>query len=337
MEASMIERFDDTTTSFISNRLLQLRSEEGTNTLGRVLTLVIRTTEAGVEASVHAAVQASQEHPMRIIAVVEWQPETDLYAPHSSSRNPDTLSAELRSGEGAGASEVIILRPQGQVSENVEYLVTGLLISDTPIVVWWFTVWPDHPSAFREIATRHIFDSGSFHGEAIEHLGALREQFHTGDTDLSWARLTLWRAQLAAMLDNLTGSNVTGITVNGTPDSSSTMLLAAWLSQQLDAPVTCVDLAPGASVAWGIHAVTLSLEDGEAAIRRTHGAFARIEQPDHPALEVPLPRRSLPDCLIEDLRILGVDELFEQVMTRGFTNVHRDQTRTAAEIITEQP
>lgn len=312
----MIERFENTTVRQVANRLMEIRSEGGVNTLGRVLTLVIRTTEQGLEASVNAAIQASQEHPMRIIAVVDWRPEEEFFQ-QNYSRDSDSLAAELRLGGDAGAGEVIILRPQGAVNEDIVHLVSGLLVSDTPIVVWWFTVWPDDGDTMRSLSARHIHDSGAFRGEAIDHLNRLCHNFQAGDTDLSWARLTLWRAQLAAMLDNVSDFQIERITVSGTGDSASTLLLAAWLGLELDAPVETIDLPEGANVAWGIHSITLQLPNGAAAITRSHGAFARIEQPGHPPLEVPLPRRSLPDCLIEDLRLLGTDDLFARVVKYG--------------------
>ena len=105
----MIERFENTTVRQVANRLMEIRSEGGVNTLGRVLTLVIRTTEQGLEASVNAAIQASQEHPMRIIAVVDWRPEEEFFQ-QNYSRDSDSLAAELRLGGDAGAGEVIILR-----------------------------------------------------------------------------------------------------------------------------------------------------------------------------------------------------------------------------------
>lgn len=319
----MIERFDNTTVRKITDRLMAIRSDGGVHTLSRVLTLVIRTTETGLEPAVHAAITASQEHPMRIIAVVEWRPEEEFFR-QGSTRSIDSLGAEIRLGRDAGAGEVIILRPQGAVGADVEHLVSGLLVSDTPIVVWWFTVWPDPQDTMRNITARHIHDSGAYRGEALKHLQLLCKNFRPGDTDLSWARLTLWRAQLAAMLDNVTDYRVERITVSGTPDSPSTLLLAAWLGLELDAPVECIALPDETGVVWGIHSVTLHLDDGTAAITRSHHVFARIQQPGHPPLEVPLPRRALPDCLIEDLRILGTDDLFERVAQQGVPKLSKN-------------
>lgn len=304
----MIEQLPDTTVSAVSKRMVGLRAEGGANTLGRVLTLIVATRLDHSEEAIEAANLASREHPMRTIV---------LALPENGD-GEDRLDAEIRVGRDAGAGEVIVLRPQGEVAADRAQLVSGLLLADAPVVVWWSGEWPRHSSdsPLGRLAQRRISDSGAY-DDPVERLRDLAENYCPGDTDLAWSRLTLWRAQLAAALDNAPGREITGVTVSGTPDSSSTMLLAAWLRLQLDVPLTFVDLSREASIEWGIHSVSIHSPDGDTVLQRTHGLFAAITQPGHPELEVPLPRRALPDCLAEDLRLLRPDELYGRVITEG--------------------
>jgi hypothetical protein len=46
---------------------------------------------------------------------------------------------------------------------------------------------------------------------------------------------------------------------------------------------------------------------------------AEINQTGAPHSSVLLPRRSNQDCLVEDMRFLGEDEVFGDVLTKGFS------------------
>jgi hypothetical protein len=67
----------------------------------------------------------------------------------------------------------------------------------------------------------------------------------------------------------------------------------------------------------GIAGVIIHFADGELEIIR-YGEVAEIEQTGAPHASVLLPRRSNQDCLVEDMRFLGEDEVFGEVLTRGF-------------------
>jgi glucose-6-phosphate dehydrogenase assembly protein OpcA len=323
----MIELMPNTTVSQVSRRLVSLRVEGGVTTLGRVLTLVIPCTLSGVEEAIEAANFASREHPMRVILIARsgsvilsrTSLSGDSSAPALLPREPrDGLDAEIRVGGDAGASEVIVLRPRGEVADSPDRLVSGLLLSDAPVVIWWSDIWPDQAAEtpLGKLAQRRITDSGAFL-DPSDRLRALAHDSQPGDTDLAWARVTLWRAQLAAALDNAPSCRITDVTVSGTPDSSSTTLLAAWLRLQLRVPVHRREMPFDAGVTWGIHSIVIHSSDGDISITRSHGTFVAIEQPGHPRLEVPLPRRPLQECLAEDLRLLRPDDLYRQVVTLG--------------------
>ncbi len=305
----MIVDLPDTTTSQISKTLVKIREEGGVVALGRVLTLVIATAPGGEEEAIEAANDASREHPMRVIVI-----SSD---PNEAPGLPARLDAEIRVGGDAGASEVIVLRACGDAALDEESLVMGLLLPDAPVVTWWPGVAPAVPAEapLGRIAQRRITDASTQHDPQAA-LHALAASYRPGDADFAWTRLTLWRAQLAAVLDQPPYQPVIGVTVTGAIDSPSTTLLAAWLRLQLDAPSTCV-LTSIDSGSHGIHGVRLDRSSGSIELVRDLPGVATLRQPGQPVHDVALPRRSLRDCLADELRRLDPDELYGEVITRG--------------------
>ncbi|WP_136706901.1 glucose-6-phosphate dehydrogenase assembly protein OpcA [Agromyces sp. H66] len=305
----MIVDLPDTTTSQISKTLVKIREEGGVVALGRVLTLVIATAPGGEEEAIEAANDASREHPMRVIVI-----SSD---PNEAPGLPARLDAEIRVGGDAGASEVIVLRACGDAALDEESLVMGLLLPDAPVVTWWPGVAPAVPAEapLGRIAQRRITDASTQHDPQAA-LHALAASYRPGDADFAWTRLTLWRAQLAAVLDQPPYQPVIGVTVTGAIDSPSTTLLAAWLRLQLDAPSTCV-LTSIDSGSHGIHGVRLDRSIGSIELVRDLPGVATLRQPGQPVHDVALPRRSLRDCLADELRRLDPDELYGEVITRG--------------------
>src|SRR5690606_31852595 len=189
----MIVDLPDTTVSKLSKRLVTLREDGGAVALGRVLTLVIVSQLGEEEEAIEAANDASREHPMRVL-VLSRIPDGAGVAPR--------IDAQIRVGGDAGASEVIILRAYGEAAGNEESLVNGLLLPDAPVVAWWPVEAPADVAntAIGHIAQRRITDA-SEHDDPHAALLELSRSHSPGDTDFAWTRLTLWRAQLAAVLD----------------------------------------------------------------------------------------------------------------------------------------
>jgi glucose-6-phosphate dehydrogenase assembly protein OpcA len=242
------------------------------------------------------------------------------------SRNPDTsgeeprIDAQIRVGGDAGASEVIVLRAYGEAGADEEGLVTGLLLPDAPVVAWWPHEAPAvvSESPLGRIAQRRITDASTQDdpAAALQHLAAT---YRPGDTDFSWTRLTLWRAILAAALDQPPYEQVEQVEVAGAADSPSTELLAAWLRLALDVPVA-VPLSDR-SRSSGIHGVRLVRASGTVDLERTVPNIATLSQPGQPTHSVSLPRRSLRDCLAEELRRLDPDDLYGEVLTQGLARL----------------
>jgi glucose-6-phosphate dehydrogenase assembly protein OpcA len=110
---------------------------------------------------------------------------------------------------------------------------------------------------------------------------------------------------------------ITRVVVTGAVDSPSTDLLAAWLQQKLQVDVELVRTVRGKAVS-GIKGVKLERESGEIEIVRNVPDVATLIQPSQPTRDINLPRRSLRDCLIEDLRRLDSDDAFGNLILSGF-------------------
>jgi glucose-6-phosphate dehydrogenase assembly protein OpcA len=299
----MIVELKDTTTSKIGKKLQELRETGGVVALGRVLSLIVETDAEHLEDAVRNANGASKLHPSRIIVIAKDQATLE-----------NKLDAEIRVGGDAGASEVIILRSSGYVLSNIESLVNGLLLPDAPVVAWWPGECSSNPAAtdIGKIASRRITDS-SQQVDSISFLRELARNYTPGDGDTAWTRITLWRSQLAALLDSHLNRQINQITLIARNSSPSAHLLAKWLGLRLKVPVTLKEdeLSPDSDQA--IEGIVIAFDDGSLQIRRQK-ELARISQPSTPDSTVLLPQRSDLDCLVEDLRFLGEDLSYAQVL-----------------------
>ncbi|WP_035761401.1 glucose-6-phosphate dehydrogenase assembly protein OpcA [Paenarthrobacter nicotinovorans] len=296
----MIVDLPDTTTSKISKKIMSLREQGGVIALGRVLTLVVVTKSGQEEDAIEAANEASREHPCRIIVLAD-----------AGVEGPDRLDAQIRVGGDAGASEVIVLRGYGQLANESESLVAALLLPDAPIVAWWPHGAPESAceTSIGRIAHRRITDSAN-EPDPRRALENIRATYKAGDTDLAWTRLTNWRMQLAAVFDHMHAGSISSAQIEGAPDSPSTLLLAAWLRLTLDVPVSIECSTAGT----GLRRVRLQTTGGQIELFRPGVSVAELSQPGQPAQRITLPRRSLKDCLAEELRRLDPDEIFGETV-----------------------
>ncbi|WP_417562761.1 glucose-6-phosphate dehydrogenase assembly protein OpcA [Microbacterium sp.] len=308
----MIIELPDTTVSKIAKALVSVREEGGAVALGRVLTLIIVMRHGVEEEVIEAANAASREHPMRVIVLMS--------DPHGPDAVADPrLDAEIRVGGDAGASEVIVLRAYGAAGNNSESLVTGLLLPDAPVVAWWPRHTPKEPShsSIGHIAQRRITDAAT-QPDPSAWVSRLGVHYAPGDTDLAWTRVTRWREQLAAVLDQPPYEPVTAVEVRGASDSPSTMLLAAWLRLTLQVPVDWTYLDTD-EWSGGIKSVRLTRPTGDTLLERPTPGVAVLTQPGQPSHELAFPRRTLRECLAEELRSLDPDLLYGRVITDGCT------------------
>lgn len=305
MAAAMIIELPDTTCGAINRKLEELRAKAGVITMGRMMTFIVAPdSDALLEDAVNAANEASKEHPSRVIVPARGNP----YAERSS------LDAEIRVGGDAGAGEVIILRLSGPLVHHVESVVVPFLLPDIPVVVWWPDVSPATPAddVLGRLAVRRITDATN----ATDPLTAIRSRltgYQAGDTDLAWARITYWRALLAAEVDLPPYEPLISATVSGLGTEPALDLLAGWLASRVHGPVrrTVGDL----KVELARKSETISLS------RAQEGTTATLQRTGKPDFLVNLPRRIDGECLAEELRRLDADEIYLSAL-RGLEKVH---------------
>lgn len=315
----MIHELKNTTASDINKKVTSLLEESGNTTTSRVLTLVVLADQGHSDHALKAAKHAAHEHPARIIMHVAHEDDST-----------DQLDAEIHVGGEAGASEVIILHGWGKAAHATESLISALLLPDSPIVAWWPHSVPENASehSIGKIAQRRITDSARAQ-DPMMVLAHLAKTYAEGDTDLAWIRLTLWRIQLAAILDQLPPSKVNRVTVWGSSKSPSVVLLGAWLGSRLDAEVHLV--TKGAD--RGLYRVALEREDGEVSIYRPGKNIATLSSPGTRDQQIALPVRHLAECLAEELRRLDPDEVYGEVLTQDLPGVSMFVDLDVAEII----
>lgn len=299
----MIIDLPDTTTGALNRKLIALREDGASVSLGRVLTLVVVTEDASIESAISAANDASREHPCRVITIGR-----------SNRRGTPRLDAQIRVGGDAGASEVIVLRLYGQLADHADSVVVPLLLPDAPLVVWWPQDAPDEPAKdpIGSMAQRRITDAAACKNP-LKALQSRAEHHVPGDTDLAWTRITRWRALLAAALDLPPYEPITSAVVTGSADSPSTDLLAAWLRLTLRCPVRRVR----GRGRQGLLSVTLTRASGTITLERPDGSMAQLAQPGQPDRRISLPPRDDAECLAEELRRLDPDDVYGEVVTRG--------------------
>ncbi|ALE83644.1 glucose-6-phosphate dehydrogenase assembly protein OpcA [Pseudonocardia sp. HH130629-09] len=310
----MIIDLPSSTTSAVNRKLVELRESGGVFALGRVLTLVVLTEDGPeLERAVDAANTASREHPCRVIVLARGQ-----------RRASPRLDAQIRVGGDAGASEVILLRGYGALADvdAGAGMVMPLLLPDAPVVAWWPNEAPASPSedAVGRLAQRRITDALSAKNP-VKAFEARRKDYAPGDTDLTWTRLTQWRAQLAAALDVPPFEGITSALVAGEAVSPSTELIAGWLAASLGVKVK----RSPSEKDNGLALVRLTRPSGDVELARPDGKTARLSQPGQPERLIALARRQVSDCLAEELRRLDPDEVYADALA-GVSKVTRGRT-----------
>ena len=169
-----------------------------------------------------------------------------------------------------------------------------------------------HPSdrtadELSQLTRRRLTDAAA----APRPLAALKDRakdYSPGDTDLSWTRLTPWRALLAAALDQYPTA-VTSARVEAEKNNPSADLLAAWLRASLRVSVKrTVTSGPG------VTAVRLRTDSGEIAITRPDGLLAFYVVPGQPERRVALKRRDTTELISEELRRMDADLVYEETI-----------------------
>lgn len=293
----MIVDLTDTSSRDVAAALIRARRTVGSAS-GLVLTLLIVTTDDHFDEVLEAAKASATAHPSRVIVVT--------YVDGDAPR----LDASIEVGEGL-PGDLVVLRLHGALREHGDSICLPLLLPDSPTIVWWPNEAPDNliDDPIGGLADRRITDAAGC-SDPQEALLRRARNHAPGDTDLTWTRLTRWRALLAAALDQ-SRATVTGAVVHSAPDNAPATLLAAWLGDRLGIDVARVD---GDQV--GVNAVILTTPDGDITVRRTHGGTAIYQVPGQPQRTVALRRRPLTDLLTEELQRMDADDIFEAATRR---------------------
>ena len=292
----MILTLEGTSSSKISAELVRIRRSLGSPAQGMVLTLIIVCDESEFASALEASIVAGREHPSRILLVV------------TASGRDSGLDAELRIGEGT-PGEVVVIRMRGAVAAHPASVIRPLLLPDSPVVIWWPGKAPTNRTGdeLAKLAMRRMTDAASS-PRPLTALRARARDYIPGDTDLSWTRLTPWRALLAAALDQYP-AKIRSVTVESERNNPSADLLAAWLRSRLK-----IRVARQVSDGPGLTAVRMGTAAGDIAITRPDGLLASYTVPGQPERLVALKRRSFTELLSEELRRLDPDRIYERTV-----------------------
>lgn len=288
----MIVELKNTSAREISGALIEAHRGVG-NATGLVLTLLIVTDDSRFDEVLEAAKASATTHPSRVIVV------------NYASEDEPNLDATVEVGEGL-PGDLIVLGVSGELRKHADSVVLPLLLPDSPTIAWWPHEAPDNlaQDPIGSLADRRITDAAGC-SDPVAALVRRARNHAPGDTDLTWTRLTRWRALLAASLDQ-SKQQVTEAVVTAAPDNAPAILLAAWLTSRLHVPVTYKQ-----GDGPGVNAVVLRTPDGDITVRRVAEGSAIYQVPGQPERTVALRRRPLTDLLTEELRRLDADDVFE--------------------------
>ena len=288
----MIVDLPDTSTGVVAKRIVEVRESGGAISLGRVLTLVVVAEhDEPTEGAISAAIDASREHPSRVIVVSR------------SDENDDTrLDAQIRVGGDAGASEVVVLALHGELAAHPQSVVIPFLLPDTPVVTWWPGTAPSHPAAdpMGMLGTRRLLDASKDpHPDTV--LARRLANYCAGDSDITWTQITPWRGILASAVDRPPHEAITAVDVSGPSKSPAIDLLAGWLRAALGVPTRR---------SIGSFEVRLHRAGGPTVLAIDENSNAVLTAPGKPDGRIALIRRNLPMCLAEELRRLDADDIY---------------------------
>jgi len=262
------------------------------------MTFVVVTDEGDHYDALKAARAVSREHPSRILGVIR-----------RGARGAPKLDAEIKIGDG-GSGEQVLLRMSGELARHPESVVLPLLLPDSPVVIWWPGRAPEEPAIdpLGRLAQRRITDMAAVKRGRAKAMLDQAKNYAPGNTDLSWTRLTPWRALLAAALDQYP-AKVSGGEVAAERSNPSADLLTAWLTNRLEVPIERV-----VSKGPGITHVRLATGGGDIEISRPDGVLAQFTIPNAPNRPVALKRRDTAELLAEELRRLDTDDIYQDAV-----------------------
>ncbi|MGL4832358.1 MAG: glucose-6-phosphate dehydrogenase assembly protein OpcA [Propionibacteriaceae bacterium] len=301
----MRSELPNTNADVVAASLLHAQQRSG-GTSGLVFTLIIACDRTDEEQALKLAAAAGLAHPSRIIVV----------STQTAGRKPH-LDTEIRTQDGL-PGEVIVLRLWGELREHADSVILPLLLPDLQVVVFWPGTAPETPAddVVGALASRRVTDAAAC-AKPINALLTRAKNPWPGTTDLSWTRITPWRALLAAALDQYP-SKILGAEVAAAKNNAPAELLAAWLEARLGVKtVRTITDGPG------ITAARLLTPAGPIEIARTDGVLASYAVPGQPKRTVALRRREQDQLIAEELARMDVDDIFDQTLAVLLTRSKR--------------
>lgn len=299
----MILTLKDTTTREIANTLIAARENYSLAT-GRVLTLLVAVrAHDDVDKILTTLRTATREHPARVLVLII-----------GDAAAPTSLDAEVLVAADAGASEVVVMRLNGELTNHLDAVVTPLLLPDTPIVAWWPTTAPACPAQapLGNIAKRRI--TNTRHNVTGNALLRVTTGYTPGDSDMMWSRITPWRGVVASALDRCPDAHIRAVEITGCAQDPSVDVAAGWLASALNVTVTRSASEKPAKDAAPIDQVTFVADMGKIAVEVVDAHTVRVSVPGHPDAFVALSARSDSDSLAEELRHLDPDATYGRAL-----------------------
>jgi glucose-6-phosphate dehydrogenase assembly protein OpcA len=280
----------------------------------RVMTLIIvAQTDDEEYRSTQAMHALGIRHPARVLVIrPDYGRTTSAIDARVTLYGGDTGSHPVSFGE-------IALTVKGAGCAHLDSIIEPFTLPDLPIVVWYPGALPELSHCLLDEADTVLVDtkeSGDI--DALAELVALERAAVA--VDLSWVRLTPWRALLAALFDGPTyrpfASGVTSVEVAGKPGPRH--LLGGWLSSRLGLAPSAIRLTDARHVGVWMSATYQDQQASFSAVRsdgeRIVRAGAHIDGgPSHEEL-LPLPDDSLTWSLAYALTHLRRDPIWEQAL-----------------------
>jgi glucose-6-phosphate dehydrogenase assembly protein OpcA len=300
MEATVTTLWDTTGTAVVK-ALAAERRTGGAVTSGIALSLVVVVDQQDVEEAEEAATIAASRHPMRMLMVVRRH--IDAPVPR--------LDAEVTIGGRLGPGEAVVMRMYGRLALHAESVTLPLLAPDAPVVTWWHGEPPEKIAydPLGVFAERRITDVQRSQDPSAALQGRA-EDFAPGDTDLSWTRLTPWRAALASAFDGARRHAPVRAAVHGGANEPSARLLAGWLTSRLR-----VEVAVDGTDDEPISGVEIGFDNGKTTTATVEGSNLVLRREGQQDSYMPFGERPIGELLAEELRRLDHDQIYAEALS----------------------
>ena len=244
-------------------------------------------------------------------------------------RSVDVIFTVISQNASSSVSRSVVesLEPRGEIHLQIFSMSRDKAVRAAQVQEW---LWSHLATSFDQMTNLSKDLLGSMASSRITDamhssnprrtMDDLRRNWSSKNVDMSWTRLTVWRAMLASMLDQPPHLPVSNVRVTGQKDYLPLDLLAAWLRLRLNVPVM-IEEDPNATAVTGVY---LTRGDGVLSLERpsTDDGFAVISVPGQSPQTISVPARTLEECLSEELRQLDPDEVYAEVITQGWNLIH---------------